>query len=374
MGIRSAFRRLLLVAVTAGSAGWMVAADVRYTVTDLGLKTEAKQINAAGDVAGTISGPNGKFRAFLYSQGQLQILDTPGGSFSVATGLTDDGTVVGNSQTTELGPNGRPVNRPFIYAEGVMRELTVTGLEAGVHLAEVSAINGAGVMAGLTDQRPRRLAVISQGHATVVSTPAEFTQPEYINGLEIKGSNAAGQVIGMMHSFQMKATGPHSSEETNTRRHGFLCTAGRIEDLGEFFPTDINATGQMIGVRRRAGGKGQAVFYDGKQFHELGVPPGFESGSSAGINAAGLIVGSGQTVVGGGFLRVDVNGHAFIHEDGRWKDLNDLVTLAGTGLTVLFNAEGINDRGQIICKAMGGDGYHAVLLTPVESATPKGGR
>lgn len=343
----------------------LVAADVRYTVIDLGAKTQAKRINAAGDVAGTVSRANGEFRAFLFSQGKLQVLGTLGGNFSNTAGLSDDGTVVGSSRTGEQGLNGRQVSRPFIYAEGTMRELTVTGLEAGVGLGEISAISGVGVMAGLTDERPRRLCVISQGRATVVSTPAEFTRTEDINGLAVKGISAAGVVIGTLHAFQLKATGPHSSAETNSRRDGFLYSAGQITDLGEFFPTDINATGQMVGGRRMDDGKVRVVFYDGKQFHELGAPPGFETGSVTGINAAGLIVGYGQTVVGGGFLRVDVNSRAFIHEEGRWKDLNELVTLTGTGLTALFHAEGINDRGQIICQAMGEGGYHAVLLTPV---------
>lgn len=370
MKARFIFHGLLLLLVAGGGAAWAGAAEARYTITDLGVKTQAKRINAAGDVAGTTTLPGSEFRAFWFSKGKMHDLGTLGGAISVASGLGDDGTVVGSSRTGEPGQNGRPANRPFVYAEGVMREVAVTGLEAGVRLGEVNDINGTGMMAGRTDERRGRLCIVDRGRATVATTPADFTRAEDINGLEVKRINAAGQVIGILSAFRMTKTGPHSSAQTDTRRHGFLYTGGRIEDLGEFFPADIDSAGRMVGSRRGKDGKGQTVFYDGKEFHELGKPAGFESGSVVGINTAGLMVGSGSTVTGGGFLWIGVNSHAFIYEQGQWRDLNDLVVLAGTGLTSLFQAEGINDRGQIICQAMGEGGYHAVLLTPVESAKP----
>jgi probable HAF family extracellular repeat protein len=367
----SVLSRLLPLILLAGASGWGNAAEARYTITDFGPKTSAVRINAAGEVTGTRSLPSGDFRAFLFSRGQLHDLGTLGGASSVPTGLNDDGTVVGNSRTSEQGPNGNPVWRPFVYKGGVMRELTVIGLNPEVRLDRIFDINNGGVVVGLTDERPRRLCIVSDGRATVAATLAEYTPPDFISGLEIKRINAAGQIIGMATAFQMKQAGPNSSASTNERWHAFVYRDGRMADLGGFFPSDINASGQMVGGRKGEEGKGRSVLYDGEKFHELGTPPGFESGFAAAINAAGQIVGTGSTNTGrSGFLWIEVKSHAFIREQGQWKDLNDLVRLEGTGLTALISAKGINDHGQIICQAMGKDGYRAVLLTPVEPAKP----
>ena len=197
----SVLSRLLPLILLAGASGWGNAAEARYTITDFGPKTSAVRINAAGEVTGTRSLPSGDFRAFLFSRGQLHDLGTLGGASSVPTGLNDDGTVVGNSRTSEQGPNGNPVWRPFVYKGGVMRELTVIGLNSEVRLDRIFDINNGGVVVGLTDERPRRLCIVSDGRATVAATLAEYTPPDFISGLEIKRINAAGQIIGGLISI-----------------------------------------------------------------------------------------------------------------------------------------------------------------------------
>jgi len=73
--------------------------------------------------------------------------------------------------------------------------------------------------------------------------------------------------------------------------------------------------------------------------------------SAYAINDAGDVVG--------------VSGHAFIYTGGKMYDINDLVPSRPAWLT-LYDARGINNRGQIVVSGYGHDGIErAYLLTPI---------
>jgi probable HAF family extracellular repeat protein len=78
---------------------------------------------------------------------------------------------------------------------------------------------------------------------------------------------------------------------------------------------------------------------------------GGSSSIGLGINNLGQVTGSATTAAG--------LGHAFLYRDGQMIDLNNVIDPA-LGVT-LFNAQGINDEGQIVANSFG----RAFLLTPV---------
>jgi probable HAF family extracellular repeat protein len=94
-------------AVGAGQA-FIYSSGAMTMLGDSATTSEAKAINARGQVAGTLGG-----RAFLYTAGAMQDLGSLGG-FSSAKGIDDAGHVVGMSTDA----NGTPY--PFLWANGSM--------------------------------------------------------------------------------------------------------------------------------------------------------------------------------------------------------------------------------------------------------------
>lgn len=98
-------------------------------------------INQAGQIAGSISGPDG-FRAFLTGPSGTQILPTLGSNYSEARGLNDAGQVVGGSTRA-----GEFWARAYVYSDGVMRDLGTLGGRG----SQAWGINNAGFIVGAAD-------------------------------------------------------------------------------------------------------------------------------------------------------------------------------------------------------------------------------
>ena len=127
---RIALTNLAAVPLAAhwGAGPAVAQAAPTYTITELGTlpgfpSTNARAINASGQVVGSISNPHspsktGSSHAFLWEQGVLTDLGTLGGIGSEANAINDAGQVVGWTEVTGLA---HP--RPFLWERGVMTDL-----------------------------------------------------------------------------------------------------------------------------------------------------------------------------------------------------------------------------------------------------------
>ena len=103
----------------------------------------------------------------------------------------------------------------------------------------------------------------------------------------------------------------------------------------------------------------RAFLYSEGKMRDLGTLPGGTSSTASGINIFGQIVGGGDTGNGGNF------GHGFVYSNGQMRDLNNLLSPADAKSWLVWEAVGINDRGQIIGNAVNSQReMHAVILTP----------
>ena len=128
-----------------------------------------------------------------------------------------------------------------------------------------------------------------------------------------------------------------------------------VTDLGAFWPAAIGPRGQVVGWTNAT--PNRAVLWENGVLHDLGTLPGGDHAQAHGINAAGQIVGSGNSGTTG-----DID-HAILWDRGVPRDLG---TLPG-GLYSWANA--ISPSGRVIVgESEGGGGYgeeggvrHAVI-------------
>ena len=137
----------VVIALLAG-AGSLLAADVLYSVTDIGVSGRF----ASGDVfainnAGQVTGTSRAGQAFLYDKGQVIDLDRlaifPGSSFtSGGSSINDSGQITGYYSSS-----GFSFRRAFLYSNGQITDLGTLG---GLSTSGTS-INGAGQITGVAD-------------------------------------------------------------------------------------------------------------------------------------------------------------------------------------------------------------------------------
>jgi probable HAF family extracellular repeat protein len=129
----------LAVAIAVALAATPSAsAQVRYLATPIGQATTALGINAYGDVVGSVATPEGK-RAFLWSDGTLQLLGTLGGAHSGATAISDRREVVGEAETAAGETHA------FLWRHGAMQDL---GVLPGHRKSSAAGVNNFGRVVG----------------------------------------------------------------------------------------------------------------------------------------------------------------------------------------------------------------------------------
>ena len=115
----------------------------------------ATSINNQDQVVGRASTPTGDNHPFLYSGGVSYDLGTlPGGHTAGATGINDRGTVIGYSEYDSAGGQ----SHPFVYQNGKMQDLGTFGGPSG----GASGINNAGVVVGTVGKQTTPNGLIQQ--------------------------------------------------------------------------------------------------------------------------------------------------------------------------------------------------------------------
>jgi probable HAF family extracellular repeat protein len=309
-----------------------------HSITNLGTfggtGSAAYSVNSRGEVVGvaantieenpdfasfiTIDFPSAtQARAFRWQNGAMQDLGTLGGNDASATTVNERGQIVGVSytNTTPNNTTGVPTMHPFLWENGVMRDLGSLGGTLAMpgsftFLGGTRVLNDIGEMAGtsmLPGDEVLHAFFWSNGSITDLGTLGGSTS-------EALAINNRSQVVGRARL-----------SDTPVIRHPFVWENGHMTDLGMVAPC--------------------------------------MNGTAFGINNQERIVGvlSGCTDDPGdiGFET------AFYVETGQpMADLNTLVTPSSA--IHLNDGWNINDRGEILALGVLPDGTErAVLLVPI---------
>jgi probable HAF family extracellular repeat protein len=348
--VKTLFWVMLTLMVLA--LAYPAAAIIKYKAVPLpgGTATVAHGLNNAGQVVGiTGFGYDSHAFRYTYSTGVMEDLGTlwGGEGRSEAWGINASGQVVGNAERYLGG--GQWETKAFLYSNGVMQDLTSPGEGGG----KAYAINNAGEVAGGTSLWNDE-GGYWYGCGFFLSGGVKYYLPAFgfdWMGSEARALNNAGQVVGT------------AQNEGNYAR-AFLYSDGimlNLETLGNWgnsWGTGINDAGQVVGATNVATAVGAHAFlYSGGVMQDLGILGGVNLASSVanGINNAGQVVGESDTEEEWGAR------HAFLYSGGVMRDLNNLVKNLHPE-EILHAAKAINDKGWII--ARGAQDYLLIPVTP----------
>jgi probable HAF family extracellular repeat protein len=278
--------------------------------------------------------------AFIYANGTMTDLGTLGGSYGLADGANDFGTVVGYSY-----PAGNLQIDPFVYNSGTITDLGTLGGVGGFSVAK--AVNDDGTIVGdsITAGGAPHAFIYANGVMTDMGTLGGTMA--YAHGI-----NSSGTIVG------------DSTLPGDVQLDAFVYTNGTMTDLNAPGRTEnygaaraINDAGTIVGSSTVIiGGYAHAFSYSNGKFTDLGTLGGTMA-SAVAINSSGTIVGSSS-------LPGDSHTDSFVYSDGQMSDLNTL--LVSPSIT-LSGVEGIGDLGQIAGNGTDKvNGYNgALLLTPI---------
>lgn len=317
-------------------------------------------------------------------------LGTLGGAESVAYGLNDFGQVVGWSTIPGcMTQNGFPCRRAFSWQAGVMVDL---GLLSGDEESFARAVNNSGLIVGTSESN----VIFGSGtyHAATWSGGVISALADLGAGTSFAYDvNEAGQIVGHAQDpaiskdraitwqggsvFNLGATEPHQSNRAYglsndgkvagfawnlfTPNDSILYDQGwkTIGGSGQFQNSearDVNDAGVVVGLQAFPSGNWHAAYWTpgAKDPIDAGVLPGLPLGELYDVNESGIAVGRSYADDGSGTSR------ATIFDGVQLRDLNDFLP-AGTG-AVLYEAQEINENGDIAGTAVVGGLFHAFLL------------
>lgn len=317
--------------------------------------------------------------AVFWKSGQIHDVGTLGGVWSLATGVANDGQVVGMATIDDtadafgplIGPWPSPTH-PFIWNQGKMTDLgTLGGPDA--FIAAGCMNQGLPVGSSFTSSTPDS----SIGFPPVA--PFAWIKGAMKNLGTLGGSfgfaqcgNNRGQVIGA----SSLAEHPFACFTGDPGCHPFLWERGTLKDLGTLggdngFPIWINDAGEIVGEANTADNQATHAFLWRKGvMTDLG---------SLGDSSHATAINSKTQVVGWYYITGRTEPpfrHAFIWEEGGLMvDLNTLIP-PSSGLE-LVAADNINERGEIVGVGVPASCFpdfcgHLFLLTPCTTDKDQG--
>lgn len=297
----------------------------------------AKSINNHGQVVGEFLSDTGEIHAFMWSNGDFHDIHAFDDNTSSAYFINDCGQIIGEHSSRIKDNTPEPPGtvgyilqvqkwkvtqiRSFIWENGAASELTYPGIE----FARPLAINNAGQTVGdFFDKLGQHCFIFENGKITDMGTSAD-EHSRFCTAI-----NDFGLVVGEENSGHI-----HSSFlfENGVRRE--------LPSLGGGFTKaySVNNAGMVVGESRMPSGTPHAVIWQDAQIRDLGSLSGEGRSMAYAVNNKGQVVGASS-------VNGSSEGHAFIWQDGRMVDLDTLLP-PGSGWR-LWQAEGINDHGQII--------------------------
>jgi probable HAF family extracellular repeat protein len=301
-----------------GSSPLFVIEPGRLSLLPVGTVSEgrATAINERGDIlAWTLDNrAGGGYRDMVYRNGVVtrNITAPPGTGLGPVNAMNDAGQAIG--QVMEVGDNGGAIGEwlPIINDAAGSRLITVPSARA----ADARALNDHGTVTGTADLygRGSRVFVWRDGHSDILPVPigGGDSPDDYYYGLDI---NNAGQVL--VHHMTY---GPGAS------RADFIYQDGHYTRL----PLDADQR--------------------------------FDSGGGWDINEHGWVVGQRTFETPDGAAR---DQRAFLYRDGQVHDLDSLLRPQDAQRWQLFEAQALNDRGQIIGMGYLNGQWRQYLATPV---------
>jgi probable HAF family extracellular repeat protein len=300
----------------------------------------------------------------------------PGDTMSEASGINNHGDIVGVSAA-----NSFDGNRIFLYANGRMTSLgrsEFVGYYGGPAINDSGKINRkqrisrAGNPSGYGKNLPHH-AILYSG-----SRKIDFPMPPGWNMVRLCGVNGLGQVVG---DCWRQTLGTRRSRavfvyDSKTQKFSMLpMPPGFI--YAEV--NGINDHGQVIGWATQANSLAQAVIWNAGQTVLLAPLPGRSESIGAAINNQCDAVGSAGSepnmlaqFVSDHNIRLQPfvpiferqwEDHAVVYKGGKAQDLNMLIPEDADW--ILKQANGINDKGQIVGHGLHHGQERAFLLTPV---------
>ena len=307
---------------------WSLEKGLRLLPTLGSTPVDAVAVNAAGLVIGTSNATNGRQHAYVWNSQTGQMTDLgarlpqPATNRSFATGINDDGYVVGRASFT----NGGLQHAIVWFPDGSFRDLGL-GLAVAINARGQVAVTGSGVgeCAGSGAylwnlQTQTKVCLGSFGAETIpvalndngqvvgqarvpATNPAVYhafswTQAAGIVDLGTLGGKLSAAVA--VNSSGMVVGNSDVKVGFLNHQHAFKWTrVGGMKDLGTLGGLDsmafaLNAKGQIAGVAQDQVGKDRGVVWSSAGNVELGTLGGPSSRARA-INDNGLAVGSANT-------------------------------------------------------------------------------
>lgn len=372
--------RITLIFASSLIAALANAQTTRYIVTDLGTfggqSSAAFGINNAGRVAGAANVPGESQRPFLSGiagKTNLGTLGGPNGQAGAPNGADEMAIVAEISKTDPLGEDFCGFGTHLICL-GAFWNGTMTPLPTlGGNNAIADALNNRGQITGVAENATKDKSCPSPqvlDFEAVIWGPG----PGQIQGLPPLPGDTVGFALGINDLGQVVgSSGTCANTGVNVNglfygSHAVLWENGSVTDLGNLGGTQgkagaINNRGEVAGFSGLPGDTTVHSFLwtmlAGMQ--DLGALGADILGDPTGINSSSQVVG--------GSCDTDGNCRAFLWQNNKMMDLNDLIP-ADSPLYLIY-ALGINDAGEIVgVAAQNSTGYvRAFLATPTGAST-----